>query len=44
MPIQMIVYMFIFAYGVLSIFGTLAYLWIKPKIILWKGVMSNVYG
>jgi hypothetical protein len=31
MPIQMIVYMFIFAYGVLSIFGTLAYLWMKAE-------------
>ena len=31
MPVQMIVYMFIFAYGVLSIVGTLAYLWIKAE-------------
>lgn len=31
MPVQIIVYMFIFAYGVLSIMGTLAYLWIKAE-------------
>ena len=31
MPIQVIVYMFIFAYGVVSILCTLAYLWIKAE-------------
>lgn len=31
MPIQLIVYMFIFAYGVVSIVVTLAYLWMKAE-------------